>query len=348
MVRTRVVQARIPLMRRRWVHALATLVLGLVLLISLVLFANPVEIGRLLRQASLPWILAGLLLLGGFLVMRGWRWQIILAASAPNARFADATAVTGVGWAVNSVSPFKVGDVLRAATIAGRAGIGFAEAFATVVLERIMDVFSLLIIAVITIIISGNSSRGSSLWQRLLELSGAAALVAVVGYVLVHDEQRSLRWWSALSSPLPAWIRRGGEKLARSALRGFRSMRSPSRLMLAGAVSLLMWTAVVFALFAFFRALSGQLAVPDLLLAMTLFTITQAISVTPASLGTYEFFFVLALSAFGASPPALLTAVAVLSHLVGTAFYLLIGGASLVWLRLTDDSLTASDGVNRL
>jgi glycosyltransferase 2 family protein len=335
MVRTRVVQARIPLMRRRWVQALATLAVGLVLLISLVVFANPAEIGLLLRRASLPWILAGLLLLGGFLVMRGWRWQIILSASAPNARFADATAVTGVGWAVNVVSPFKVGDVLRAATIAGRTRVGIAEALATVVLERVMDVFSLLIIAIITSVISGNSSQGSSLWQRLLELAAAAALVAVVGYVLVHDEQRSLRWWSALSARLPARVRRGGEELARSALRGFRSMRSPSRLVLTGAISLLMWTAVVVSMFAFFRALSGQLAVPDLLLAMTLFTISQAISVTPGSLGTYEFFFVLALSAFGASPPALLTAVALLSHLVGTAFYLLVGGASLLWLRLT-------------
>jgi uncharacterized protein (TIRG00374 family) len=322
-------------MRRRWVQALAALAVGLILLMALVVFANPAEIGRLLQRASWPWILAGLLLLGAFLVMRGWRWQIILSASAPNARFADATAVTGLGWAVNVISPFKVGDVLRAATIASRTRIGIPEALATVVLERVMDVFSLLIIAIIAGITSGNSSRGSNLWQRLLELAAAAALVALVGYVLVHDEERSLRWWSALSRRLPARVGRGGEELARSALRGFRSMRSPIRLVLTGAISLLMWTAAVVAIFAFFRALSGQLAVPDLLLALTLFTISQAISVTPGSVGTYEFFFVLALSAFGAAPPALLTAVALLSHLVGTAFYLLAGGASLLWLRLT-------------
>src|SRR5437660_1570594 len=162
--------------------------------------------------ANLGWVLIAEAAFLAFIVVRGWRWLVILRASAPRARLGDATAVTGIGFALNTVSPFKLGELLRIGAIAPRAGIGVGEASATVVVERVLDV-------------------------------------------------------------------------------------------------------------------------------LALFVISQAISITPGSVGTYEGFFLLVLSTFGARPAALVTAVAVLSHVGNILILLLAGAVGALWLRVNRPSL---------
>jgi uncharacterized membrane protein YbhN (UPF0104 family) len=103
---------------------------------------------------------------------------------------------------------------------------------------------------------------------------------------------------------------------------------------LAAALSLGVWAASIGGLLAFFRALTPQLSLSTLLLAGALFTLTQAISVTPGSVGTYEGLYFLVLTAFGARPQALVAAAAVLSHAGGIAGLLACGAGGSLWLRL--------------
>ena len=331
--------------QHRGVQATASLVVGVAILVVLVAFVHPDEIARSLRGASLGWIAAALLGLGAFFVVRGWRWQIILHPSAPQVSLADTTAVTTIGWAINSVSPFKLGDVVRAASMAQRARIGVGSSAATVVLERTLDVLALLVLAIVAAAASG--SRGGGSWSRLVVLSLLAATVAAVGFWLVRDEARTLRLVSIVAQPLPVRVREWMIEIVPSVLRGFHLLRSRSQLVAATLLSLGQWALSAGTLFAFFRAVSPQLSTSTLVLALILFTITQAISVTPGALGTYEFFFVLTLSAFGASPPALLTAIAVLTHVMGTAFFLACGALGVLWLRLVRPPSAALDGPER-
>ena len=104
-------------MNRRAVQAVALLVVGLLILVGVLRSVHPAQVAQALGHASPGWILLGTLSFVGFILVRGWRWQLILGASAPMARFGDATAVTAIGFAVNSVSPFKLGEVLRIAAI---------------------------------------------------------------------------------------------------------------------------------------------------------------------------------------------------------------------------------------
>ena len=75
------------------------------------------------------------------------------------------------------------------------------------------------------------------------------------------------------------------------------------------------------------------------LMACTIFIISQAISITPGSVGTYEGFFLLVLSTFGARPAALVAAVAVLSHVGNIAALLLSGAVGALWLRISRPAL---------
>jgi glycosyltransferase 2 family protein len=264
---------------------------------------------------------------------------VILQASAPRATLADATAVTGIGFALNSVSPFKLGELLRIGAIAPRAGIGVGEAGATVVVERVLDVIALLLIAVGAAAISGAGSNSFGLWSGVVAIAVVSVAIAVIAYLMVSYPEPTLTVIDRMARHLPARVGAFVDRFAASVLRGFVSLRSPGRLAVASLLSIVVWLCIVGGLIAYFRALSPQLSLLTLVLACTIFIISQAISITPGSVGTYEGFFLLVLSTFGARPAAVVAAVAVLSH-VGNIAVLLLGGVlGALWLRVSRPAL---------
>jgi uncharacterized protein (TIRG00374 family) len=274
-----------------------------------------------------------------FIVVRGWRWQVILRASAPTAGFADATAVTAIGFAVNSVSPFKLGEFLRMAAIAPRAGIGVGEAGATVVVERVLDVLGLLVIAVGAAVFSGAGSNSFGLWSGVFVVAAISLAIGVVAYLMVSYPQATLGVIDRVAARLPAGVGRFVDRFAASVLKGFASLRSPRRLLIAGVLSLAVWLCIVAGLAAFFRALTTQLSLSTLVLACTIFIISQAVSVTPGGVGTYEGFFLLVFNTFGARPPSLVTAVAIMSHVGNIVELLIVGAVGALWLRVNRPAL---------
>jgi glycosyltransferase 2 family protein len=292
-----------------------------------------------MRRASPGWIMLAELAYLAFVLVRGWRWQLILRASAPHARLADATAVTGIGFAINSVSPFKLGELLRIGAIAPRVGIGIGEAGATVVVERVLDVLALLVIAVGAAAVSGVGSNSFGLWSGVLVIAAISVGTGVVAYLMVTYPVATLRVIERIARRLPTHVASFIDRFAASVLKGFASLRSPRRLAVAGGLSIAVWLCIIVGLGAFFRALTPQLSLPTLVLACSIFVVSQAISITPGSVGTYEGFFLLVFSTFGARPAALVTAVAVLSHVGNIAALLLAGAVGALWLRVNRPAL---------
>jgi uncharacterized protein (TIRG00374 family) len=319
---------------RRLIQAAALLALGLLILYGLLRSVHPEQVAQAVGHATPGWLLLGAAAYALFLLVRSWRWQIILEASAPAVRLADVGAITGIGFAVNSVSPFKLGEVVRIAAIAPRARIGIGEAGATVVLERVLDVLALVVLALGAAAISGAASRGSAFWTGLIAFALVCAGIAVLGFLMVSRPAATLRLFAIFSSRLPTRLRGGADGLASSVIKGFSALRSPGRLAATGLLSLLTWVCIVVGLIAFFRAVSPQLSAATLFLACTIFVVSQAVSITPGSVGTYEGFFLLVLGSFGAGPPALVAAAAVLSHVFNIAVLLLAGAIGALWLRL--------------
>jgi uncharacterized protein (TIRG00374 family) len=315
------------------------LAVGLLILYGLLRSVHPAEVGAAIRRASPGWIVLGELTYLGFILTRSWRWQVILRASAPHASLGDVTAVTAIGFAVNSVSPFKLGELLRIAAIAPRVKIGVGEAGATVVVERVLDVLALLVIAVGAAAVSGGGSNSFALWSGVLVIAAISVAIGVLAYLMVTNPQATLDIINRLAKRLPERIATFVDAFAESVLKGFASLRSPGRLAAAGVLSIVVWLWIVAGLIAFFRALTPQLLLSTLVLACTIFVVSQAVSITPGSVGTYEGFFLLVLSTFGARPAALVTAVAVLSHVANIALLLGVGAIGALWLRFHRQAL---------
>ena len=313
--------------RRSLIQATVLLGIGVLILYGLLRTVHPDRVATAIRGANPSWIAIGMAGYLAFIVIRGWRWLVILRASAPAAALGDATAVTAIGFALNAVSPFKLGELLRIGAIAPRARIGVGEATATDVVERVLDVLALLLIAVAAAAVSGAGSNSFGLWGGVAVVSLASLAIGALAFLMVSYPQRTLAVIDRIATRLPARVAAFVDRFAASVLKGFASLRSPRRLATAALLSVPVWLCIDVGLMAVFRALTPQLAFPTLLLACTIFILSQAISITPGSVGTYEGFFLLVLSTFGAGPAALVTAAAVLSH-VGNIAALLLAGAA--------------------
>jgi len=325
--------------RRRLFQTAVLLFIGVLILYGLLRTVHPDQVISAIRGANPGWIAIGLTGYLAFIVLRGWRWLVILEASAPAATLGDATAVTAIGFAVNAVSPFKLGELLRIGTIAPRARIGVGEATATVVVERVLDVLALLVIAVAAAAISGGGSTSFGLWGGVVVIAVASLAIGAVAYLMVSHPQSTLAIIDRTAARLPTRVGAFVDRFAASVLKGLASLRSPGRLATAGLLSILIWLCIDVGLMACFRALTPQLSFPTLALACTIFIISQAVSITPGSVGTYEGFFLLVLSTFGARPAALVTAAAVLNHAGNIAVLLLAGGIGALWLRVRRPAL---------
>ena len=324
---------------RRLIQTAVLLVIGVLILYGILRAVHPGEVADALHVASPGWIVIGILAYFGFVIVRGWRWKIILGASTPDATFGDATAVTAIGFAVNSVSPLKLGELIRIAAIAPRARVGIGEAGATVVVERVLDVVALLVIAVAAAAVSGAGTNSFGLWSGVVGLAIVALVIAVVAYFMVTYPEPTMKVLTSVASRLPHRVETLVDRFGASVLKGFASLRSPRRLVTAGLLSIVVWLCVDAGLMAFFRALTPQLAFPTLALACTIFVVSQAASITPAGVGAYEGFFLLVLTTFGARPAALVTAAAVLSHVANIAALLIAGAIGALWLRVNRPAL---------
>jgi glycosyltransferase 2 family protein len=325
--------------RRRLLQAAVLLGIGVLILYGLLRSVHPDQVVTAIRGANPGWIAIGMAGYLAFIVIRGWRWLVILRASAPEATLGDATAVTAIGFALNAVSPFKLGELLRIGAIAPRARIGVGEATATVVVERVLDVLALLVIAIGAAALSGAGSNSFGLWSGVVVIAVLSLAIGAVAYLMVSHPQDTLAVIDRIAARLPARVGAFVDRFAASALRGFASLRSPRRLAIAALLSVLTWLCIDVGLMACFRALTPQLSFPTLALACTIFIISQAISITPGSVGTYEGFFLLVLSTFGARPAALVTAAAVLNHVGNIAVLLLAGAVGALWLRVSRPAL---------
>ena len=120
-----------------------TALLAFALLLWLLRGVDLLEVWRHVRSADRASMLGGLVFVALTYVARAIRWQYLLAPLG-HTRFRNAFRTTVIGFAVLSLLPLRVGDVLRAYLLARKEGLTTSATLATVALERILDLMAVL------------------------------------------------------------------------------------------------------------------------------------------------------------------------------------------------------------
>jgi uncharacterized membrane protein YbhN (UPF0104 family) len=90
-------------------------------------------------------LLAAAALLAGTMPIRAWRWQYLLTP-LKSVGFSSAMSATSIGLMANMILPLRLGEIVRAAVLGYQERIDGSASFATVVVDRLLDGFTILLI----------------------------------------------------------------------------------------------------------------------------------------------------------------------------------------------------------
>ncbi len=309
---------------------------GLLALVLMALFFRGVEwpsLGAALRSAH-PGYLGGVLV--STLVTyaaRSWRWGDLLAPLV-KVRFGRLFSATIVGFMSGLFIP-RAGEVVRPYLIARRHGIRTSAAFASIILERLVDlitVLSLFGFYLYVLPLPEAQTRGTLL--GVLKAAGALAALAALGVLalLAAFHLRAERAMGLVDRAL-AWL---PGRFAQPLSKGLRSFgtglvvlqASPSHLLRIFGQSLVVWFSIALGIWFNNRAFGIELPFHSSFLIMGFLTLGVAVP-TPGMVGGFHESYLLALTESYAIDKHTAAAAGIALHALSNLPVLLLG---LLWL----------------
>lgn len=293
--------------------------------------ANLHEVGQILRGAELRWVLVGLAINFTALVLRTIRWQTVLDANDPPPFYPTFFANT-VGYMLSTILPIRAADVARPALLARRTSHRFSGALGAVLIERVCDLATILLLFVYFSFRRWNEfSRDPEIapWFYIVRAGAIASLLLLVGLVVLIVSLRFFR----------GSVRRLHERLGRFVPLRFRESWMHFFDTFAGTLEVAKnhraFAKIVLCTLAVWACLTSQflfatLAVHHPLPVDSSFFVTGVTTVglaipTPGGIGGFHKACQLVLTRFYGFSVDASVAVAVLFHIIGTLPVLLTG-----------------------
>lgn len=266
-----------------------------------------------ITHARLGLILLAVLATFQTYVIRAWRWQALLRPIG-RARFGPAFRTTVIGFTANFLLPGRIGEVLRPYMLARQSNFSAAAAFATVIIERVLDLASVLVLFAFFLMTTTIQVPSQ------LKLAGVlGAAVAVSGLVLMaisagHPE-RLARWAGRLTRVLPGRAAEIASGFVHTFVEGLAVMRRPGPLVVSFALSILLWLSI--SLGAWLTSAAFDLTFPFTGSFLVLTFLVVGVSVpTPAGIGTFQAAYQYAVTTFFGAAPDPAGAAAIILHAV--------------------------------
>jgi glycosyltransferase 2 family protein len=308
---------------------------GLILLLTIGLLAfffrkaDPAGVWAETRRADPTLLFYAVVVTALTYAVRAWRWQSLLAPIGPT-RYRVAFETTVIGFAANALIPGRVGEVLRPYLLARREKLNATSAFATIILERVLDLATVLLLFaafVFTVkpgVISGDPSQFA-----VVKFGGGVAAVSsiaglVVLFALAGHPERLGRAASRVERLLPARLAGVVAGFVETFAQGLGVLRQPTRLLTALALSFPMWMSIAAGIWLSSRAFHITFPYTGSFLVMTILVVGVA-APTPGGVGAFHAAYQFAVMEFFGAPGDRAVGAAIVLHAVSFVPVTLLG-----------------------
>jgi hypothetical protein len=282
------------------------------------------------RTIHYGYVLPALALLFLMQVLRSFRWGVILSPLAKIDQL-SLFSVTSVGFLAIIAIPARLGELARPYLITKKSALKMSSALGTIVVERVLDSLTVLVIAVFVLFFIPLPS-----WlvrASVLFMLATLALFTVMILMIVKPEA-SLRVLAPLTRKLPPRFAEGLSRLICHFIEGFRIMVDPTLLISVAGLSIFIWLIDVLAIYLLFLAFGFQLPVAAAFVLMIILLIGIAIPTAPGFIGNWHYFCILGLSLFDVPRTEALT-FAIIYHALSIGLVVVLGVAFLPFNRFS-------------
>ena len=309
---------------RQWLGAWAPKLLGLLLLAVLVARLDLGQLREIIREADLPLVVISVLAIVPLIFVKTIRWQGILRSQSVQFQTWPAFLAYFGSLFVGFLTPGRLGEFVKAMHVSQDCGVSSAQAFSSVLADRLFDLHVLLLVggaALLTLTVSNT---------QMVALTGSALLLTLPLVLFLNDttfgwlQQAGLRL-GHLGRKLLAT----GSWLPEMRL-GLRQLRW-SWLLAASALTVLAYTIFFGQCYLLALALGLNTSFVQISFAVTLGSLMTLLPISISGLGTREAAIVAYLGTVGVPYEAALG----FSLLVFATFYVAGGlmGAVAWWMK---------------
>jgi uncharacterized protein (TIRG00374 family) len=287
------------------------------------------KLWTILSRANYWWALGLLPPLVVSHLFRTWRWKYLLLPIKRDLKFRNLWSALAVGYMVNNLLP-KVGEIVRPYAIGKLEGISRSAAFGTLMVERIFDLVSFLVmIALIPLVYSGPLLQTfpwleqTGIWITIITL----VFVATCTFLMLRRDvvMRILGVFTRRLSPSRSKFI---ENITHSFLDGFLFLKEPKHFFMIGVLSVLVWALYIVMVYVPFYAFGmPEKYGLDLRAAMVVQTISSLgyMAPTPGATGPYHYFTMQALTKLYGVDDELARSYATVTHAIGYIGLTIIG-----------------------
>jgi glycosyltransferase 2 family protein len=279
-----------------------------------------------MRQANYWWMIPYFAALMVSHALRSWRWRYMLEPVKPGIALRNLFSGVMVGYMMNNILP-RAGELVRPYAIGKLEGIPKSAAFGTIVVERLLDTLSFVILVVSIPLLYRGPLKESFPWLESTGIIVTAATGGMLAFLIVLMLRRN--WTDAplgivrkmVSPELGSRIEKG----VHSFLDGFVFLKRPDRFLIIFILSILVWALYAVMMYAAFFAFDLQyLGFRSAIVVLAISSIGVAIP-TPGGTGTYHVLTSQTLSRLYAVHATTALSYATVTHAVGFIGVTLIG-----------------------
>jgi glycosyltransferase 2 family protein len=245
-----------------------------------------------LRDAN--WVLASLGIGAAVatLVTFAFRWRVLLSSTA-ELPVRDTFSYIMIGHLANTVFPLRMGEVAKAVLLGKRHQISASLVFGSVVLERTLDVLTILVLA---LGVSFTMDIPPAVRAGMVTLAGAGLVAVGVLLFLARSGNRVLGWVGRLSCFAPGILAERLAMLVERFAEGLGTLRDGREVGLVLCLSLLGWAIAGTATTSYIAAFHLSAPWYAGFFVLTVTNLGSAIPSSPGFIGVYHYLAVLALS----------------------------------------------------
>ncbi|HET9344422.1 MAG TPA: lysylphosphatidylglycerol synthase transmembrane domain-containing protein [Candidatus Limnocylindrales bacterium] len=261
-------------------RALAGVAISIVALWLVLRSVDLAATAEALRNADWRWLAVLVAFLCLDLAVRALRWQRLLAPIAW-VPYLHTLSYLLVGYLFNNILPARLGELVRSHYAGDREGISRSTTLGTIVVERVIDLVSVVAIASVAILVL--SVRGIVASAVLVGVAVAGLVAAVLAVGIAAHRLPGAERIAAFADRYPR-VRDAVGRLRD----GLRVAGRPRTLIEALLLSVVSWGSAILAYAAAGQTIGVELTIGQAALLASGVALASAIPAGPANLGTFE------------------------------------------------------------
>jgi len=264
---------------------------------------------------------------------RAVRWKYLLLP-LKKTRMKNLFPATIIGYMANNLLPARLGEFVRAYVLGEKEGLGTSAVFASLVVDRLFDGFTVLLILLLTFF-TVKLPPGMGKVQDGLVVGGYVTLAVYITVVifLVTLKRKTLQTINLIAwflKPFPAKVSEKIIPLLGSFIEGVRLSSRPAELVALLSTSGVIWFFAIWPVDLLLRSFGIILPITASMFIMVFLVFAVMVPASPGYVGTYHAACVYGLMAFNIQKEKALS-IALIIH--GVSFFpVILLGAYFLWI----------------